>query len=138
MSDSAQHNFAARIDSLGEAGDFVEQFCADRHIADGDMLRLKLVVEELFTHTATYGGDGAATVRIELSVSDETIALLYEDSAAPFDPIAHPEPASLDAPLELRPVGGLGIHLVVQMSHDIRYAREEPFNRLWLKLRRAG
>jgi anti-sigma regulatory factor (Ser/Thr protein kinase) len=137
MSSSHQRRFAASIENLGEVDAFVEEFCNAQDIARADMLRLNLVVEELFTNTASYGGSDAQ-VRIELGATDECIELLYEDTAMPFDPLAHPDPAMLDAPIEQRPVGGLGIQGVVQMALELRYERENDLYRLWLTLKRGG
>jgi len=121
---------------LSDAIGIVEDFCLRHGIGRTETLRLTLTLEELFTNTVQHGhgGDCDARVRIELSVSSAEVVLLYEDEAPPFDALAHlaAQPPSLDAPLDARPVGGLGIHLVHQMASSVRYAREDGRNRLWL------
>jgi len=132
-------SFAARIDQLDAAGAFVEDRCRRAGVADGERLRALLVVEELFTNAVQhgFGGDSDALLRIGITVSAAAIELFFEDRAAPFDPTAASVDA-LDAPLERRPLGGLGIHLVASLAGSLRYAREDGCNRLWVTLRRGG
>ena len=46
-------------------------------------------------------------------------------------PLAQPTP-DLDAPVEERPIGGLGLTLVRALVEEARYAREGPVNVLRL------
>jgi serine/threonine-protein kinase RsbW len=142
MTADAQRVFRASMQCLPEAAAFVEDFCDANAIAHGDALRLALIVEELFTNTVVHGhrGDSDAPVRMALSAVPSRLALLYEDAAPPFDPLARLERAApdLDADLEHRPVGGLGITLVVRMAKSVRYSREDGFNRLHIVLQREA
>jgi anti-sigma regulatory factor (Ser/Thr protein kinase) len=134
--------FEARMAALPEALAFVEDFCLRQGIGRGDLLRLTLVVEELFTNTVEHGSVevGHARIRLGLSADSAELALFYEDGSAPFDPLAHlaRRPPCLDAAVEARPLGGLGLQLVTQFAASARYAREEGRNRLWIVLRRAA
>ena len=135
-------NFDARMACLAEALAFVEDFCQRQGVGRGDLLRLTLVVEELFTNTVEHGhgGEGDATIRLELSADSADLALLYEDAAPPFDALAHvaQQPPRLGETIDTRPVGGLGIRLVEQLAERIRYSREAGRNRLWVELRREA
>lgn len=137
MTSTAQGNFQARMAQLTDVMEFVESFCERQHLGRGEMLRLRLVVEELFTNTVEHGhgGDSDAQVRLELGTTPDAVTLRFEDSGQPFDPLAHrgdlPEGPN-------GPIGGLGIHLVVQIASSVRYAREDGRNRLWITLRRAA
>ena len=130
----------ARMDCLAEAIEFVEAFCADRGVAGSDGLRLSLVVEELFTNTVTHGhgGDSDAPVRIGLRVDATHVELSYEDSAPPFDPLDHAARSPVDPAADLadRPVGQLGLALVVSMAERAAYERADGCNRVRLALRR--
>jgi serine/threonine-protein kinase RsbW len=130
----------ARMDCLGEAIDFVASFCADRGVSESDGLRMALVVEELFTNTVVHGHGGGsdAPVRFRLRVDASHLELSYEDSAPPFDPLDHLARAPVDATASAadRPVGQLGIPLIVNMAERISYAREDGCNRTRLALRR--
>ena len=141
MPPSDQAVFPARLAALPDTAAFAQAFC-DRHgIARDDALRLTLVIEELFTNTIEHGhrGESDAPIRLALSLDDGVVALLYEDSAPRYDPLAQaPAAASLAEPLGERPIGGLGVHLVRELVASARYAYEEGRNRLWLTLKRGG
>jgi anti-sigma regulatory factor (Ser/Thr protein kinase) len=130
----------ARMEGLPEAIAFVEAFCADRGVAGSDGLRLSLLVEELFTNTVTHGhgGDCDAPVRIGLRVDPTHVELSYEDSCPPFDPLDHVARSPIDPAADLadRPVGQLGLALVVSMAERAAYVRADGCNRVRLALRR--
>ena len=129
----------ARMESLAEAISFVEAFCADRGVAESDALRLSLVLEELFTNTVVHGhcGGSDAPVRLGLRVDGWHLELSYEDNAPPFDPLDHFARSPVDpaAGVPDRPIGHLGIPLIVNMADRISYAHEAGRNRILLALR---
>lgn len=137
----AQHGerrvFAARLAALSEVAAFAQDFCQREHIVHSVALRLTLVIEELFTNTVTHGhgGDSDAPIAITLSAAGDELSLCFEDAAPCFDPLPymHSPPADLDAPSQARSVGGLGLHLVWQVSTHIRHAYAAG-NRLWITL----
>lgn len=133
--------FKARMNALPETAAFVESFCSLHGIASADILRLTLIVEELFTNTVThgYGKESDAPIHITLSADVGELALLYEDAASRYDPLARlsGSPSDLAAALDSRPIGGLGIHLVRQLTRSARYVHEDGRNRLWLRLIRS-
>jgi anti-sigma regulatory factor (Ser/Thr protein kinase) len=127
---------------LGEAMSLVDAFCAAHVVPDDDRLRLALFVEELFTNTVTHGhgGDSDATVRIGLVATAGEWVLLYADGAPAFDPLARAAEMrdELEAELADRPVGHLGLPLLLQMAHRVAYRQVHGRNRLILALERAG
>ena len=110
-------------------------------MASADGLRLSLVVEELFTNTVMHGhgGDSDAPVRVGLSVGTSTLDLTYEDTAPPFDPVDHVARSTNDLEADRiseRPVGHVGIALVVNMAVRVSYLRKGGWNRLQVALLR--
>ena len=101
-------------------------------------LFVELIIEELFTNSVVhgYGGDSGP---VWLSVADEDgkLSLTYEDAAPPWDPFAPPTP-DLNASVEERLVGGLGIPLVKALSESVTYDRHDGRNRIILILRAPG
>jgi len=141
MDASEQRIFPARMAMLAETVAFVEGFCDREGVAQRDALRLVLIVEELFTNTVVHGhrGDADDPVAVALTLRGDTIGILYEDAAPAHDPVASltTPPAALGATLDERPVGGLGMLLVGQLTSLVRYAYENGRNRLWLEVARA-
>lgn len=142
MTPSEQRSFPARMDCLAPAAAFVEAFCELHGIADNDAMRLKLMLEELFTNTVKHGhgGDSDAPIGIELCVGVAEVALRYEDTAPAFDPLQHlaAAPPDLDAAIDKRRVGGLGVHLLAQLAHRLAYEYDGGVNRIQLVLRREA
>lgn len=130
--------FAARMDGLPQATAFAEGFCHRRGIEHGDALRLTLIVEELFTNTVVhgYGGDSEAPICITLDAGAAQLTLLCADAAPPFDPLARlaEAAAQMAADVAGRPVGHLGIPLVLRIARSVSYVREDGWNRLLLVL----
>jgi anti-sigma regulatory factor (Ser/Thr protein kinase) len=119
---------------LHEARTFVEAFGERHGLAEGDVLRLQLVIEELFTNTVNhgYGREGDDPVVITLGTTPGGVRLLYEDAAPAYDPLATlraPAPG-VALPLEERPVGRVGIQLVAGMAKEAQYSRAGDRNRL--------
>jgi len=102
------------------------------------VLELRLVAEEVVTNVAKYGFEPgrAAAMEVLLSLSEDTVVLEFRDQGQPFDPLSQPAP-DLDAPVEERPIGGLGLTLVRALVEEARYAREGATNVLRLVKKRT-
>jgi len=82
-----------------------------------------LAIEELATNTIKYGYPATAgTLEVTLAVTAAAADLTLRDDGMPFDPVAAPPP-DLDQPVEDRPIGGLGLHLVRRQSASFVYRR---------------
>lgn len=130
--------FPARLEILPETAAFVEGFCSMHGVGRDAALRLVLIVEELVTNTVLHGhrGGSDASITVTLTRGMHDVALFYEDAAPAYDPtpaLAQSR-APLDAPLETRPLGQLGLRLVGEFAAAVRYAREDGHNRLWLRV----
>jgi serine/threonine-protein kinase RsbW len=126
--------FPARRDALPRVDTFLAEVCDAAGLPREGCLRLTLLVEELFTNTVThgYGADSDAPVWLECEATPGRIMLIFEDTAPAHDPFAAvttPDPA---APVEDRPVGGLGVLLVSAMARQVEYRRVGDKNRISL------
>lgn len=83
-------------------------------------------------------GVSGIEVAIRISVDAQTLSLFLEDTGHPFDPTRRPPPSHLTDPLEERPIGGLGIHLMRNLFHEIDYQYTQGRNHLELRLHRSG
>lgn len=69
-------------------------------------------VDEAATNIMVHGYQcGPGTIEIEVCSTGPEWWVTLRDNAPGFDPTRVPDP-DLDLPLEMRPVGGLGIHLI--------------------------
>ena len=94
----------------------------------------QLIVEELVSNLMDHGAPaGVDTLQLGLAIDDARVVLDIRDNGPGYDPLAHPAP-DLDAELDDRPIGGLGIHLVRELAQEARYQREGSWNHVRLVL----
>lgn len=83
---------------------------------------LVLAVNEAVTNTLLHGyGEetpGAVAVSVEADGGDLRVRLI--DDAPRFDPTSVPPP-DIHRPLEERPLGGLGVHMMRQLTDELVY-----------------
>jgi anti-sigma regulatory factor (Ser/Thr protein kinase) len=123
----------AELPRLAEA---VEAFSGERGLSAHDRFELGLVLEEIFTNIVKYAfADGAAhPVGIRLDLVGDAVVAEITDHGRAFDPRDAPAP-DLDADLEHRPIGGLGIHFVRTLTQDLAYERRAGINHLSFRKR---
>ena len=99
----------------------------------------RLIAEELLTNTLRHGCDPAVAHAIEVEArwTDERLVLAFRDDGAAFDPLARADP-DLDAGIDERPIGGLGIFLVRELAESVSYERIGRDNVLRVHLRASA
>ena len=104
--------------------------------------QMDLVIEELVVNVMTHGDNSARDtaepgwVRIELVEDHGLITLVVTDNGTAFDSTQTPEP-DLDAPLELRERGGLGVHFIRELTETFSYRRAGGCNVVTVQKRRG-
>lgn len=91
----------------------------------------ELAFDEILANITSYAYDDAEEHAIEVACrwDGETLRAEVVDDGRPFDPLAAPDP-DLEAGLDEREVGGLGLFLVRQLMDEVAYRREAGRNRL--------
>jgi len=122
----------AITNDLGEiagAAAKVDVFCEEHALSPEIVHAVNLSVDEILTNTISYGYEDDETHRIEITMRRQGAALIIAivDDSAPFDLSQTPE-ADIDAPLDEREVGGLGLFLVHQMMDNVEYERVDGRN----------
>jgi len=123
----------AHSDNLTELFAFVEQALIDLNMPASQRDRMMTALDEILTNVVLYAypEDRRGAVGIHLSRKNNTITAEVVDHGKPFDPTAQPAP-DITLPIEQRPIGGLGIHLVRNLVTGLRYHREQGKNHLVL------
>ncbi len=124
---------ASRPDAIAPALDSIETGLADVGVAQELALELRLIAEEVITNVVKYAE--ADTIQIDFKVSDITVVLDVRDNGKRFDPLGAAAP-DLEASVEDRPLGGLGIHLVQALADEVSYERRDDWNVLRLTKKR--
>jgi anti-sigma regulatory factor (Ser/Thr protein kinase) len=92
-----------------------------------------LAIEELVSNCVKYGYDDALehVIEIVIGFTGSHVAVSVIDDGHPFNPLDLPAPDVL-APVEDRPIGGLGIHLLRKMADHFEYERSNSKNKVTL------
>ena len=122
----------AIANELGEivgAAAKVDAFCEEQALSPEIAYAVNLSIDEILTNTISYGYDDDEPHRIEITMRRQGPALIIVimDDSAPFDLSATPE-ADIDASLDEREVGGLGLFFVHQMMDNVAYERVDGRN----------
>ena len=119
-------NDLAEISRLSK---FVDAFCAPLAPSPKDVPALQLALEEAVTNVINHGyTDGQThTFAVELAAADRRVTVIVTDDAPAYNPLARAE-VDITLPLEDRPIGGLGVHLVKKLMDSARYERRDGRN----------
>lgn len=114
----------------------LEGALAEEGVVESVRKDIALVMEEVLTNTVRHGyPDGRRdTIRVEARREGERLHLLFDDGGSAWNPLEHDLP-DVDADLDDREIGGLGILLVRELSESAQYQRIEGRNRLRLVIR---
>lgn len=96
----------------------------------------QVTLDELLSNTVRAGYPAGETGHIQaaFSASDEVLDIHLIDDGIPFDPLARADPDTT-APIDARPIGGLGIYFVKRLMDDVSYERVGRENHLRLRKR---
>jgi anti-sigma regulatory factor (Ser/Thr protein kinase) len=124
MTQALELRFANDLGALAALAERVERFGAEQHLPARIVNALNVVLDEAVSNAINHGYD--AGVRGEIAVrlrrEPDGVTAEVEDDGRAFDPLQAPPP-DLTLPLEQRPIGGLGIHLIRNLMDEVSYAR---------------
>lgn len=123
----------ARLEHLEEILAFVSTRAREQGMGEKRILEVELALEESLVniiHYAYPGKDGTVEIRCA-PAGEGKLRIEIRDQGIPFDIFSRSAP-DLDAAVEERAVGGLGIYLIRQLTRAAEYRREGPTNVLSL------
>jgi len=131
MSQRFQITRAAEVESLQVFRAFITECCARYDISHDTVLDLKLAVDEACTNIITHGYKGMDPGSIILSfrIEPDRILVQITDFGHCFEPVAGSKP-DVEAALDDRELGGLGLYLIYQTMDNIDYVSSEEGNTL--------
>ena len=119
--------------------DRLEAFGAQAGLPPDVTFRLTLSLDEIVSNVIRHGFADQAehAIAVSVDVIDGLVTATVVDDGEAFDPREAPVP-DLDAPLEERKAGGLGMHLVRATMDEVEYRREDGRNVLTVRTSVAG
>ncbi|HEY4170212.1 MAG TPA: ATP-binding protein [Reyranella sp.] len=136
MDDLLTLKVANDLASLPQLADELEAFCKARAVPSRTVHRFTLALEEVLTNVIAYAfpEEGRREIDVRIAWRDGTLHATVSDDGVAFNPLTRPAP-DLQAPIEQRPVGGLGIHLLRTLSETADYRRDGDRNVLTFSMR---
>ncbi len=109
----------------------IEEFGASHGLTKEVVFQFVLAFDELLTNIISYGflDGGSHKITASMALAGDRLEAEIIDDGVAFDPLARPTP-DLDASVEDRKVGGLGVHFVRSVMDTIDYQRQDGHNRL--------
>jgi serine/threonine-protein kinase RsbW len=131
-----RRDFPRNLDSLSPLYEFAEEIFETHEISPGVRFPVHLAMEELFVNMVKYNPDVSTDITVEVTVtflgeatndaasSKEVTVTLVDDGGVEFDVTAKRH-VNIDAPLEERTPGGLGIHLIQNLADRLEYTYKD-------------
>ena len=119
----------AKVESLSEFTEKVLGRAREVALPDDKYNTLELCLEELVVNVCNYAyGSDEGDITVSCKVEDEDkFTVEIRDSGVAFNPLELEKP-DIDANIEDRPIGGLGVFLVKNMTDNVEYLREGDEN----------
>jgi|SRR6056300_213525 serine/threonine-protein kinase RsbW len=94
---------------------------------------INLILEELYSNSINYGKCKAVQININLDIKLNLLTIIYEDNGTPFNPLSVQTNIDSSVSVQESKIGGLGIHLVKNMTDAQHYKRYDNKNQLTLE-----
>lgn len=129
----------SRIQNLPVIADFLSGALEQLGANPATAYKVQLVVDEACTNLIMHAYAGSAGhIKLELEKQGSDLVINIKDKGKPFDP-ANAVPPDLDAGVEERKIGGLGIYFMKRLMDSVSYSSEAgKGNVLTLKTRLTG
>jgi anti-sigma regulatory factor (Ser/Thr protein kinase) len=91
---------------------------------------VNLAVEEVVSNIIMYAYTDALEHRIKLNFEQDEarLRITIKDDGKHYDWLQNNKKVDVNAPVEEREIGGLGIHLLKNIMDEVNYRREENMN----------
>jgi serine/threonine-protein kinase RsbW len=127
-----------RVEELNRIASVVEEMGEKEGWPPDLVFKVNLILEELSLNIINYGHTGGLhEIDITLTSTEDALKIDIVDDGMPFDPISDAPTPDVNAPMEDRGIGGLGVHLVQAMTDEMHYRRVRDTNQVTLVIRRA-
>ncbi|HEX7620804.1 MAG TPA: GAF domain-containing protein [Anaerolineales bacterium] len=114
--------FSANLDQLEAIREFAARAAKDAGMDDSAIYAVELSMDEACTNVIEHAYEGTEGGEIECTcdLDDKNLTIIIHDHGKSFDPssIALPD---LDADLDSRPIGGLGVFLMKRLMDEVRF-----------------
>lgn len=124
-----QLSVAVNPDGVGKANAAFAGFAEAHALPVGVRRTMNVALDELLANELSYGTAGrhAGSVTLAMELDQDCVTITLSSDGPPFDPFGQAVPDTT-LPVNERPVGGLGLHLVRELMDEVRYERRNGQN----------
>ncbi|MDB4539244.1 SpoIIE family protein phosphatase [Saprospiraceae bacterium] len=117
------------IKELNKVIDFFESFASENHMAFAITQKFNIVLDEILSNVISYGyeDDKSHKIDVEFKIENFKLVITIVDEGIPFNPFRNDPPDTMLS-LDERNIGGLGIHLIKNLSDEYNYQRQADKN----------
>ena len=121
-----KRNFRRHLEALSPLYEFAEEMLEAHDVAEGVRFPVHLAMEELFVNMVKYNPDISTDIQVDITLQANQLVRvsLVDDGGVEFD-VTAARPVNIDAPLEDRIPGGLGIHLIQNLVDTLDYEYQD-------------
>jgi serine/threonine-protein kinase RsbW len=130
----------ARLDNLAAFQDFARRQAERAGLSPDRLAHAELVLEEILVNVIKYAyADVSGDIELTAVAipGSGTLRLTIRDFGPPFDPLSA-KPPQLDADVDQRPVGGLGLYLIQRLADSVTYRHDQGGNLVEVVISAAG
>lgn len=127
-------NFPASLSKLYEMLQFIDEQAKAIGFDEGQTSKIELAIEEALVNIISYAYPGCTgMIEIECHESESSgLAVILKDNGIPYNSLALYNSLDPKTPLEIRSIGGRGMHLICGIMDKVDYRRKENRNILTL------
>jgi serine/threonine-protein kinase RsbW len=114
--------YPATYESLEEIRGYVAWSARQCGLMPASIYSVQLAVDEAFTNIIehAYGGECQEEIECTCKINADRLTITLRDCGQPFNPAKVPEP-DLNASLEERPSGGLGLYFMRHLMDEVKF-----------------
>jgi serine/threonine-protein kinase RsbW len=128
MEDLFELEIESKLENLAVIGEFITDSMCGLGLADRKIFGVQMAVDEACTNIINYGYTvDVGMINISCWRSGEDVIVVIKDRGKPFDPMSVPPP-DLDASLEERKIGGLGVYFMKTLVDEVKYEFKDGKN----------
>ncbi len=129
MIDQLELTLRNQQSEIARAQDELEQFAAKHAVPQRPLHDVQLALEEHLANIVrhAYSDDREHCIQVRFQLDPHQLRVEVEDDGKPFNPLDQ-TPPDLSLPLDQRPIGGLGIHMIRKSLDALEYRRENARN----------
>jgi len=135
MKDRTDLKIEGKLENLSHIGDFICDSMREFGLSTRRILDVQMAVDEACTNIIEYGyANEVGTIDIACQRKGKEIVVVIRDKGKPFDP-SSVQPPDLNASLEERKTGGLGIYFMKTLMDEVKYEFKKGKNVLTMVVR---